>query len=84
MTERFEDQVEQFIDSSKDFSMKELQSFYKIRTKILHQRIMELNKLVETQNEDLIGARQKYNDNLSNLAGEVQDLRQITIELENL
>jgi hypothetical protein len=47
MTEMFEDKIEEFIEQHSNFSMKELQAFYKMRTKILHSRINELTKLVE-------------------------------------
>lgn len=55
--------------------MKELQAFYKIRTKILHSRINELNKLVLQQNEDIKGTRSHYTDELVTLKDEVSDLR---------
>lgn len=36
MTELFEDKIEEFIEKDDQFSMRELQAFYKMRTKILH------------------------------------------------
>ena len=49
--------------------------FYKIRAKILHSRINELNKLVETQNDDIKMTRDHYADDLINLKGEVDELK---------
>jgi len=57
MTDHFEDQIEAFIENNSSFTMRELQAFYKLRTKVLHQRIIELNRLVESQNDDLQGTK---------------------------
>lgn len=62
--------------------MKELQAYYKIRTKILHSKISELNQLVETQNEDIRETRTKYTDDLVSLKEEVKDLREMASQLE--
>ena len=55
--------------------MKELQAFYKLRTKILHTRINELHKLIDHQNEDIRNTRSHYTDELITLKDEVSDLR---------
>jgi len=47
MSQLFEDKIEEFIEEG-SLTMKEIQAFYKLKTKILHSRIKELNKLVET------------------------------------
>lgn len=62
--------------------MKELQAFYKIRTKILHSKISELNHLVDNQNGDIRGTRDKYTDELLTLKDEVFDLRNMAGQLE--
>ncbi len=57
MTQLFEVQIEDYIEREHTLSMKELQAFYKMRTRILHSKINELNHLVEIQNEDIKGTR---------------------------
>lgn len=74
MTELFEDKIDEFI-SENTLTMKELQAFYKVRTKILHGRITELNKLVKDQNLDIRDTRSHYTDELVTLRDEVSDLR---------
>jgi hypothetical protein len=75
MTELYEDKIEEFIEQHSSFSMKELQAFYKMRTKILHSRINELSKLVENQNEDIKVARDQYADDIIYLKDEVTDIK---------
>ena len=41
----FEDQIDAAVEGA-NLTMKEIQGFYKIRTKILHSKINELNQLV--------------------------------------
>lgn len=48
MTQLFDDQIEDFIERKEsNLSLREVQAFYKIRTRILHGKINELNHLVE-------------------------------------
>ena len=56
MLQLFEEKVEAFVEGG-SLEMKELQAFYKVRTRILHMRINELNKLVDTQTEDIKNTR---------------------------
>lgn len=74
MTQMFEDKVEEFIEQNQ-LSMKELQAYYKVRTKILHYRITELNLLVDQQNDDIKHTRSQYTDELFSLREEVGDLK---------
>ncbi|CDW84645.1 UNKNOWN [Stylonychia lemnae] len=85
MTQLFDDQIEEYIERKETgLSMRELQAFYKIRTKILHSKISELNQLVENQNEDIRGTRGQYTDELLTLKDEVSELRQLQSHLEVL
>jgi hypothetical protein len=45
MLSAFEDQIDAAVEGA-NLTMKEIQGFYKIRTKILHSKINELNQLV--------------------------------------
>lgn len=48
MTRLFDDQIEDYIERREsNLSLREVQAFYKIRTRILHGKIRELNHLVE-------------------------------------
>lgn len=80
MTLLFEDKIEEHIENentSSNLTMKELQAYYKIRAKILHRKINELNQLVDIQNEDIKGTRGKYTDELITLKEEVSELRNL-------
>ena len=81
MLQLFEDQIESAIEQT-NLTMKELQGFYKIRTKILHSKINELNQLVQTQNRDIHGARLTYTEELVSLKEEISDLRNMASQLE--
>ena len=48
MTRLFDDQIEDYIERREsNLSLREVQAFYKMRTRILHGKIRELNHLVE-------------------------------------
>jgi len=51
MTIQFESELEGFLES--DLDMKELQAFYRMKTKLLQSRIQELNKLVQGNYADI-------------------------------
>ena len=75
MIQLFENQIEQHIE--KNFTMKEMQAYYKIRTKTLNVQISELKRLIDTQNDDIKMSRSQYTDELTNIREEVGDLRQM-------
>jgi hypothetical protein len=70
MTQLFEDKIDGFI-SEGNLSVKELQAFYKVRTKVLHRKITELNKLVSYQNQGIREIRSHYTDQVVTLRDEV-------------
>lgn len=84
MIQFFEDKIEEYIEKGCTLTMKELQAYYKLRTKILHRKISELNQLVEVQNEDIKGTRGKYTEELITLKDEVSEIRNMASQLEIL
>eukprot|EP00347_Sterkiella_histriomuscorum_P000691 403374873 len=83
MTQLFDDQIEDYIERKEsNLSLREVQAFYKIRTRILHGKITELNHLVEAQNEDIRGTRGQYTDELLTLRDEVSYIRNMASQLE--
>lgn len=84
MLQLFEDKVELYIETKGNLDMKELQAFYKVRTKILHMRINELNKLVDNQTEDIKNTRSQYTDELLTFKDDVSELRNMAQHLETM
>lgn len=56
MMQLFDERIEKFVEA--DLKMDELQAYYKMQTRALNTRIVELKKIVCEQQEDLAEQRE--------------------------
>jgi hypothetical protein len=55
--------------------MREMQAYYKIKTKSLHLKIDELKDIVHSNHKNIMETRGQYTDELLSLKESVSDLR---------